>query len=95
MLDNIKLLLGDVTVSDDLINLYYKQTVAEVSAYCNRNIDAELEFIVERIVVIKINRINTEGLTSQSYSGTSESYTDGYPADIMNVLNRKRLIKIL
>ena len=90
MLDNIKLLLGNVTVSDDLINLYYK-----VSAYCNRNIDAELEFIVERIVVIKINRINTEGLTSQSYSGTSESYTDGYPADIMNVLNRKRLIKIL
>ena len=95
MLDNIKLLLGNVTVSDDLINLYYKQTVAEVSAYCNRNIDAELEFIVERIVVIKINRINTEGLTSQSYSGTSESYIDGYPDEIKAVLQRKRKIKVV
>jgi hypothetical protein len=48
-----------------------------------------------RIAVIKLNRMNSEGLSSQSYSGTSESYIDGYPADILAVLNRKRKIKVV
>ena len=48
-----------------------------------------------QIAVIKLNRINTEGLASQGYSGVSESYIDGYPAEIQAVLNRKRKIKTL
>ena len=48
-----------------------------------------------RIAIIKLNRINTEGLTSQSYSGVSESYVDGYPTDILSILNRKRKIKVV
>ena len=51
--------------------------------------------IVEKIAVIKLNRMNTEGLSSQSYSGVSESYADGYPADVLKVLNRKRKIKVI
>nr|DAR99050.1 MAG TPA: PORTAL PROTEIN, 15 PROTEIN, HEAD PROTEIN, VIRAL INFECTION, TAILED.2A [Caudoviricetes sp.] len=42
-----------------------------------------------------MNRINAEGLSSQSYSGNSESYIDGYPADILAALNRKRKIKVV
>ena len=51
--------------------------------------------VAERIAIIKLNRINTEGLTAQSYSGVSESYIDGYPADILAILNRKRKIKVV
>lgn len=97
MKDEIKLLLGETAsnYSDQLIILCAKQAIAEVEAYCNRTIDAELEMVAIRIAVIKLNRLHTEGLASQSASGVSETYTDGYPADITAILNRKRKIKLL
>ena len=69
--------------------------ISEVEEYCNRELDAALELVAEKIAVIKLNRINTEGLASQSYSGVSESYIDGYPQEILAVLNRKRKIKTI
>lgn len=97
MLEEVRLLLGDSAsnYSDALIGLMLKQALAEVEAYCNRSLDAELEMVAERIAIIKLNRLNTEGLSSQSYSGVSESYIDGYPADIMAVLKRKRRVKVI
>lgn len=97
MIKNIKLRLGDAATnySDDLIALIIDDVKSEVSSYCNRELDSELEKCVERLVVIRLNRINSEGLASQSYSGTSESYIDGYPADILAVLNKKRKIKVV
>ena len=97
MLDNIKIRLGDAATNykDELINLYIEDAKNEVKSYCNRELDDELNSCVEKIVVIKLNRVNSEGLASQSYSGVSESYIDGYPADILAVLNRKRKIKVV
>ncbi len=97
MIEEIKLLLGDAAsnYSDDLIGLCAKQALAEVESYCNRKIDYELELIAQKIAIIKLNRQNTEGLSSQSYSGVSESYINGYPADILAALNRKRKIKVV
>ena len=97
MLEEIKLLLGDAAsnYTDAQISLALKMSLAEVEDYCNREADATLELIAEKIAVIKLNRINTEGLASQSYSGVSESYIDGYPAEITAVLNRKRKIKVV
>ena len=97
MIEEIKLLLGDAVsnYSDAQIGLCLKLALAEVEAYCNRPLDYELEIIAEKIAIIKLNRLNTECLASQSYSGVSESYVDGYPAEILSVLNRKRKIKIL
>ena len=97
MVNDIKLMLGDTAsnFSDDLIALYYRQSLAEVEDYCRRDADAVLEGVADRIAVIKLNRLNSEGLASQSYSGVSESYINGYPADIQAILDRKRKIKIL
>ena len=97
MIEEIKLMSGDAAAnySDAQIGLAAKMAMAEVQGYCNRELDYELEIIAERIAIIKLNRIGTEGLTSQSYSGVSESYINGYPADIMQVLNRKRRIKVV
>ena len=97
MIEEIKLLLGDAAAnySEAQINLALKMAISEVEEYCNREIDAALELVAEKIAVIKLNRINTEGLASQSYSGVSESYIDGYPQEITAVLNRKRKIKAL
>lgn len=97
MINDIKIMLGDAAsnYSDALINLCYKQALTEVEAYCNREADIELDLVADRITVIKLNRINTEGLSGQSFSGVSESYIDGYPADIKAILDRKRRIKLL
>lgn len=97
MIEEIKLLLGEAAsnFSDAQIGLCLKMALAEVEAYCNRELDLELELIAQKIAIIKLNRMNTEGLLSQAYSGVSESYIDGYPAEILAVLNRKRKIKVL
>lgn len=97
MIDEIKILLGDAAsnFTDDQIGLCSKMALAEVEGYCNRVADYELEMVADKIAIIKLNRLNTEGLASQSYSGINESYIDGYPADILAVLNRKRKIKVI
>ena len=97
MLEEIKLLLGDAAESytDAQINLAYRLALTEVEAYCRRIADVELEMVAERIAVLKLSRMNTEGLSSQSYSGVSESYINGYPADILAVLKSKKKIKVV
>lgn len=97
MLEEIKLQLGDSAsnYSDALIALIYKQSLAEVEDYCRRDADIILEYTAQRITVIKLNRMGTEGTSGQSFSGTSESYIDGYPADIQRTLNRKRRMKTI
>lgn len=97
MIEEIKIMLGTAAdnYTDAQIGLALKHSLAEVEAYCNRALDYELEIVAQKITIIKLNRTNTEGLSSQSFSGISESYTDGYPAEIMAVLNRKRKIKMI
>lgn len=97
MLEDIKTLLGDAAAAftDAQINLCIKLAKAEVEAYCNRTLDTELEIITTEIAKIKLNRLNTEGLASQNFSGISENYIDGYPQEIIAALNRKRKIKTL
>lgn len=97
MIENIKILLGDAATAytEPQINLCYQMAQTEVENYCLRPLDAELELIAARIAIIKLNRINSEGLVSQGYSGVNESYLNDYPADIVKVLNRKRKVKIV
>lgn len=97
MIEEIKVMLGAAAsnFTEAQIGLALKQAMAEVQGYCNRELDYELEIIAEHIAVIKLNRTNSEGLAAQSYSGVSESYIDGYPSDILAVLNRKRRIKVV
>lgn len=97
MIEEIKLMLGDAATnySDAQISLAYRMALAEVEAYCKREADAVLELCAEKIAVIKLNRSNTEGLASQSYSGVSESYLDGYPEEVQMILRGKRRIKVV
>lgn len=97
MLEEIKLLLGDAApnYSDALISLIYKQTIAEVEDYCKREVDITLEYAAQHITVIKLNRMGSEGLASQGYSGVSESYLNDYPEDIKKILNRKRRMRVI
>ena len=98
MKENIKTLLGEraSNYTDAQIELVYELAAAEVKEYCNREeLDNTLELMAAQIAVIKLNRLNTEGLASQSMSGVSEGYINGYPSEIVAVLNRKRKVKVL
>lgn len=97
MLEELKILLGAAAdnYTEAQLGLAIKLAIAEVEDYCGRELDYSLELIALKIAVIKLNRTNTEGLASQAYSGVSESYIDGYPADIQAALNRKRKIKVI
>lgn len=97
MIEEIKLMLGDAAsnYTDAQISLALKLALAEVEAYCKREADSVLELCAERIAIIKLNRMNTEGLASQSFSGVSENYLDGYPDDIQAILKGKRKVKVV
>lgn len=97
MLEDIKVMLGEAAsnYTDAQISLCIKHATAEVKSYCARELDEELELCAQKIAIIKLNRLNSEGLASQGYSGGSETYIDGYPAEITAVLNRKRKIKVV
>lgn len=97
MIEEIKIMLGEAAgnYTDAQIALALKQALIEVEGYCRRVADAELELTAQKIAIIRLNRMNTEGVASQSFSGVSESYIDGYPAEIKAVLNRKRKIKVV
>lgn len=97
MIEEIKIMLGErvENYTDAQIGLALKLAIVEVEEYCGRELDIALELAAEQIAIIKLNRIGTEGLAAQNYSGVSESYVDGYPDDILKLLNRKRKIKVL
>lgn len=97
MINEIKIMLGEraSNYSDEQINLAYKRALSEVESYCKRTADIQLEEVADEIAIIKLNRMGSEGVASQSYSGVSESYIDGYPAHIQAILNSKRKMKTL
>lgn len=97
MIDEIRILLGDAATnySDAQIGLALKMAIAEVEDYCHRELDYSLQLIAERIAIIKLNRMGTEGLNSLSVSGMSENYINGYPADIIATLNAKRKLRVM
>ena len=97
MLEELNILLGDSAdnYTEAQKGLVLKRALAEVEAYCGRTLDYELESVAVEIAIIKLNRLGSEGLASQGYSGISESYIDGYPASIVAVLNRKRRVKVV
>ena len=73
--------------NSDLVSLMLTKAKAEIVSYLNASeYEEKFDNIAVDIAVIKINRLGSEGLTSQSYSGVSESYTDDYPAYIKHQL---------
>ena len=97
MLENIKLLLGDAAANytEEQMAAFLEQAKQEIEIYCNRAFSEDLESIAEQMAIVKLNRINTEGINSQSYNGVNEAYVDGYPANIMALLRAKRMVKTL
>lgn len=97
MLENIKLLL-DINDSSKDNKLAYLITIAErkILDYTNQPILlAQMESIVEELVIVRYNKLGSEGLQSESFSGVSQTFTTDIPQDIKNQLNMYRRLKTL
>lgn len=97
MLTQVKLLLGVTDTSKDaLLTLLIEQCSDEAVAYCNLlEYDEKLDRIVVKMVIQTYNRLGSEGVAAQSFSGVSESFIDGYTLDIKTALNRYRKLVLI
>lgn len=91
MLDKIKLLLNitDET-KDDLLTILIETAKNEALAYTHRQSIQGLETAIIQMVIFKYNRLGTEGLDSEGYSGVSFNYAADYPESIIRSLKAKR-----
>ena len=94
MIDNIKLLLdiADDT-QDDLINLLINICTKQAEDYTHR--EDELDTVVTLMVVESYNRLGSEGISSRSFSGISETPLNGYSENIIHHLNTLRKIRTI
>lgn len=89
MLEDIKVLLGLTGEDkDELIELLIKQATQLAYHWTTaEEITPILKVAITKMVIYDYNRLGTEGLESESYSGASYSYKDGYPEDITTLLD--------
>lgn len=97
MLERIKLLLNITDDSKDaLLNELIDNATEFAQNYIN-NDDAldNLTGTIIAMVIYDYNRMGTEGLTSENYSGMSFGYASGYSDDIMKQLRRYRKVRVI
>lgn len=96
MLEKIKLLLGiTADEKDDLLTLLIEQATEEAITYTRNDCVDELNTAIIRMVVYNFNRLGTEGVDTENYSGVSFGYSTDYPDNIIRILKSKRKLVIL
>ena len=97
MLERIKLLLNITDESKDaLLNELIDNATEFATNYTNNPAAIEsLTGCIIAMVIYDYNRMGTEGLTSENYSGVSFGYASGYSDDIMKQLRRYRKVRVI
>ena len=95
LLERLKARLDDVEVPDVKLQAIVEDVTQEVLADTNQSkLNAQLESAVISLSVIAVNRLGTEGLASEGYSGVSTSYLDDVPPRIASILNANRRLGV-
>lgn len=97
MLERIKLLLN---ISDESKDALLEELIDNATEFARNfiNNDAALDNLtgtIVNMVLYDYNRMGTEGLTSENYSGVSFGYASGYSDDIMKQLKRYRKVRVI
>ena len=91
LLERLKARLDENELSDDKLQVIIDDVTLEVLADTNQSkLNAQLESAVISLSVITVNRLGTEGLASEGYSGVSTSYLDDVPPRVASILNANR-----
>ena len=91
MLDKIKMLLSITDDSKDkLLQLLLDGAEEDAIAITgNPDIKYDLPNTLAQMVVYNYNRLGTEGLDSETYSGVRYDYSSSYSDEILEMLNTK------
>lgn len=96
MLQKLKLILNKGAEAEAQLQVILDLVIQEFLDYTNQEeIPAGAEAVIIQMAIISYNRLGSEGLSSQGYSGVSESYLNEYPENIRKQLNRYRKLKTL
>lgn len=91
LLERLKARLDENELSDDKLQEIIDDVTQEVLADTNQSeLNPQLSSAVVSLSVITVNRIGTEGLASEGYSGVSTSYLDDVPPRVASILNANR-----
>ena len=92
MIDDIQTLTN--CDNTQVLNLLINQCKSIATAYCNlEEYDDKLDEAVKVMVCERFNKLSAEGISSQSYSGISENYTDDFSPMIYKSLRKHRKLK--
>ena len=95
LLERLKARLDDVEVPDIKLQAIIDDVTLDVLADTNQSkLNAQLESAVISLSVIAVNRLGTEGLASEGYSGVSTSYLDDVPPRVASILNANRRLGV-
>ena len=91
LLERLKARLDENELSDGKLQEIIDDVTQEVLSDTNQpELNIQLSSAVVSLSVITVNRIGTEGLASEGYSGVSTSYLDDVPPRVASILNANR-----
>ena len=91
LVERLKERLDENELSDDKLQEIIDYVTQEVLADTNQSkLNIQLSSAVISLSVITVNRLGTEGLASEGYSGVSTSYLDDVPPRVASILNANR-----
>ena len=95
LVERLKERLDENELSDDKLQEIIDYVTQEVLADTNQSkLNIQLSSAVISLSVITVNRLGTEGLASEGYSGVSTSYLDDVPPRVASILNANRRLGV-
>ena len=95
LLERLKARLDEVEVPDVKLQAIVEDVTQEVLADTNQSeLNLQLSSAVVSLSVIAVNRLGTEGVASEGYSGVSTSYLDDVPPRVASILNANRRLGV-
>ena len=97
MIEKILNLLGGITSAEEInkINILIENCTVEAIEYTHNEDAFELEPAIIQMVIYNYNRLGTEGVDGEDYSGVNFTYSMDYPANVIRLLKSKRKFRIL
>lgn len=97
MLENIKLLLGltDDDSKDAILMVLIERAINEAKNYTHNDSIVGYENVINDMVIYQFNRLGTEGLDAETYSGVKFEYSADYPESILRQLRSHRKVVTL
>ena len=95
LLERLKARLDENELSDDKLQEIIDDVTQEVLSDTNQSeLNLQLSSAVVSLSVIAVNRLGTEGVASEGYSGVSTSYLDDVPPRVASILNANRRLGV-